>query len=334
MTYLNQKVLFAVIAFLFITSTSINNLEIIRHSQPSVEVASNSMELIDAINSLRISNGLPVYQVNQILMYVAQNHTDYQASIGTVTHYGPDGSSPFQRALAAGYLVAGDLTRGGYFSENITAGRNYTVADAVNSWQLDGSHVNTMLSPTLREIGAGVSVVGDYIYYTIDVGLSSSNPQPIPQGNGIVPTQVPLVPGFVRKLLTNTPEVDGSIIHVVQLGDTIWSIAHEYKVTEDEIIKLNSLKDNFIYVGDKLVIRSPFTPTPVIPTSTPTQLPSLTPISSPTINGSAIALDVTLQTSSNFESVNNNNTILISIIIFTVLISGLIALTGNKGTKN
>ena len=102
----------------------------------------------------------------------------------------------------------------------------------------------------------------------------------------------------------------------------------------NEIIKLNSLKDNFIYVGDKLVIRSPFTPTPVIPTSTPTQLPSLTPISSPTINGSAIALDVTLQTSSNFESVNNNNTILISIIIFTVLISGLIALTGNKGTKN
>ena len=49
----------------------------------------NAYELIDAVNSLRAKNGLPAYSVNSILMSVAQSHSDYQASIGSVTHYGP-----------------------------------------------------------------------------------------------------------------------------------------------------------------------------------------------------------------------------------------------------
>jgi hypothetical protein len=193
------------------------------------------------------------------------------------------------------------------------------------------AHLDTMRSTTLQDIGAGVTVVGDYVYYTIDVGLSASSVQVTPQGNGNVPTYIPVIPGVGGKILTTTPGIDGSIIHVVQLGDTIWSIAQAYKVSEDEILQLNSLKDNFIYVGNKLVIRLPFTPTPIIPASTPTQQLSQTPSPSPTTNRIATTTEINPQTSSPSVSVNHNNIILISIIFLTLLTSGLFALIGRKG---
>ena len=50
--------------------------------------------LIAEVNALRISNGLQPYTTNSTLMAVAQAHSDYQASISTVTHYSSDGSRP------------------------------------------------------------------------------------------------------------------------------------------------------------------------------------------------------------------------------------------------
>src|SRR5574341_2423242 len=84
--------------------------------------AYNAYDLIDAVNALRASKGLAAYQVNSILMQTAQAQAEYMSSTGNITHYGPDGSRPFQRALAAGYPVAGDLSLGGWFSENIQGG--------------------------------------------------------------------------------------------------------------------------------------------------------------------------------------------------------------------
>ena len=125
--YLSLSLLLAVLF-----SSPGDNLFRLKSRQTSINY-SNSIELINEVNSLRISNGLPAYQINQTLMLIAQNHSDYQASISSITHYGPDGSRPFQRALAAGYPVAGDLSLGGYFSENIVAGRGLSASDAVNS---------------------------------------------------------------------------------------------------------------------------------------------------------------------------------------------------------
>jgi uncharacterized protein YkwD len=115
------------ICLLFVLSIAL--LSKLDHEEPGVQAMdvkpsnlSSAVELIAEVNSLRISNGLPPYSQHPILMQIAQAHTNYQAAIGTGTHYGADGSRPFQRALAAGYPVAGDLARGGYFSENIVWG--------------------------------------------------------------------------------------------------------------------------------------------------------------------------------------------------------------------
>lgn len=90
-----------------------------------------------------------------------------------------------------------------------------------------------------------------------------------------------------------TPQPDGSIVHEVREGESIWSIAELYDVTADEIIALNGLPlQPTIFAGQKLLIRIAPTPT-ITPTITktlrpPTRTPAPTstarpPTASPTV---------------------------------------------------
>lgn len=88
-------------------------------------------------------------------------------------------------------------------------------------------------------------------------------------------------PPFVP-LTTNTPQADGSIIHVVASGETLWEIALSYGVSVADLRQLNGLSStsNAIYDGQKLIIRLPVTATattPVTPSATATRQPSRTP---------------------------------------------------------
>jgi uncharacterized protein YkwD/LysM repeat protein len=235
---------------------------------PNFSIAS---ELIDAVNSLRASHGLPPYSPNSILMSLAQIQAEYNLSIGTITHTSSDGLRPFQRALLAGYAVAGDINQGGWFSENITAGVGMTAASAVNEWTSDAPHLNTMLSSNLRDIGAGVAYSGNTFYYVIDCGLST----------GGTPAAFTPPPSFIAPkatLIPNTPNADGSITYIVQGGDSLLGIAIAYGVSLDDLFKLNGLTGkSIIYTGQKIIIRKAYTPTPILPTLTPTGLPTITP---------------------------------------------------------
>lgn len=256
-----------------------------------------SSELIAAVNSLRASHGLPPYNANSILMQIAQAHADYMAATGSVTHYGPDGSRPFQRALAAGYSVAGDLTRGGWFSENIQAGSGLSPAGAVTAWQGDAPHLNTMLSPNLFDIGAGVSKNGSTVYYVIDAGASgqSSGDPGLPAGTLAAGT--PLVSQYMIPVTVNTPMADGSVYHEVQNGQTLWSIAIAYETKIDVIKSLNQLASNDLQPGQKLLIK-----VVAVQTVTPTRtaLPTAAPATStdaPTLESAAPATDVATEAS-------------------------------------
>ncbi len=256
----------------------------ISSAQATDFLPSSAYDLIAEVNALRASNGLPAYSPNSILMSVAQGHADYMAANQTVTHYGPGGTRPFQRGLAAGYPVAGDLSLGGFYSENIIAGNKLTAAEAIQQWQGDAPHLNTMLSVNLVDIGAGAASVGDYMYYVIDAarpGGSSVSYTPQAGETASVPALPPISP-----VVPNTPQSDGSIVHEVQLGQTLWTIAAVYGVSVDDIMKLNNMAQGaFIHPGDKLTIRSAVTATPepptetAVPSSTSTAqgLPSRTP---------------------------------------------------------
>ena len=203
------------------------------------------------MNQLRAANGLPALQVNGILMSVVQAHTDYQAAIGEVTHIGADGSHPRDRAAAAGY--GGGSTF--FISENIGGGTNLSVAEVIGWWQGDDLHLNTMLGANYAEIGAGVAVAGDFVYYTIDTAYVS--------GGSYVPlatsgaTAVP-----IYYVAIATPNPDGSVVHIVQSGQTLIGIAQAYGVSVDEIKALNNLTSDAIYVGDQLLIVPAGTPAP------------------------------------------------------------------------
>jgi LysM repeat protein len=237
----------------------------------------NVYDVIDAVNALRSSHGLAPYNTHPILMQTAQTQANYMSATGQVTHYGPDGSRPFQRALAAGYPVAGDLSLGGFFSENIQAGTDLTPEEAVQAWTGDAPHLNTMLSPNLRDIGAGIAQDGNYFYYVIDCGLASGSPVSYTPSSGgtFIPGTTPGGEATIPPAIVSTPNEVGAVVHIVEAGQTLWQIALAYQVKVEEIRRLNNLgSENTIYVGQKLLIQQAVTPSPPAPTPTRTFDPS------------------------------------------------------------
>lgn len=278
---------------------SISLLPLTAQAAPMKEYT--AQQLIQEVNSLRLANGLPPYQANSILMQIAQAHAEYMAATGQITHSGPNGERPYQRALAAGYPLAGDLAQGGFFSENVISGSGMSPKAAVQAWQGDAPHLHTMLSPNLQEIGAGVAVRDGYYYYVIDCArpTSSRTPQPYTPGPGL-PAPGTVSPGeYMMPVFTVTPQADGRVIHVVQSGQTLWSIAIAYGVKIDELRRLNNLMGNTIYPGQKLLIMRLPTATPTSspppPTFTPWPTRTLWPTSTPTLVPSPTPTPVTAQ---------------------------------------
>ncbi len=246
-------------------------------SRASASIASAS-EVIQLVNQLRRANGLQPYQVNQALMAAAQAHSEYQAAQGSVTHNGQGGSRPRDRAVANGYGDGAAVS----VSENIAGGLNLSVSGAVSWWQGDNLHLTTMLSPNYQDVGAGVAVSGDTVYYTLDAGyVSGSAPPPASQSTSPPSTTTQGNPGATAiaaaSIKIATPRPDGAVVHVVEQGQVLWNISEAYKVSLAELLALNNLTDrSVIYPGDKLLIQQGET-TPVI-TATQTISPTATSI--------------------------------------------------------
>jgi hypothetical protein len=268
--------------------------------------AGDPYALIDAVNNLRAANGLPGLQINGILMGIAQGHSDYQAAIGQVTHTGAGGTRPRDRAAAAGYGGGGTF----FISENIAGGNNLSVAEVISWWLGDAPHTNTMLGANYKDIGAGVAVSNGIVYYTIDVGYvagSGSNSPPAATSNPGGPTPIP-----IYMVQTATPNPDGSVMHVVQSGQTLIGIAQAYDMTVAEIKALNNLTSDAIYVGDKLIVRLASTPGPTATTTattTPTRAATATrhPTRTPTPSSTPIDTSITTPTDATQKTTSPSN---------------------------
>lgn len=235
------------VALIGLTTTSSSRAESLNRPLK----AGSPYDLINAVNALRTSYGLAPYSINSILMYTAQTQAEFMVTTGNVTHSGPSGIGLTDRLLAAGYPLAGDLSAGGFRAENITSGNeNRTAQSAVNGWAGDALHLNTMISPNLSEIGAGVAVANGRVYYVIDCALPTT--VGLPKGSTTVPAgEDPLAISIL-----STPNSDGDVIHEVKPGESLWQIAIAYEVTIEDIKGLNNLFDNNIYPGSKLLIKT------------------------------------------------------------------------------
>lgn len=251
-------------------------------------------DVIAAVNALRRANGLTPYKVNAALMFAAQKHSEYQASIGTWSHSGKNGSNPNSRAVAAGYGAGAQV----FVSENVAMGQTMTAQGAVAIWQGDSLHLGTMLSPSYQDAGAGVASDGSSTYYTLDVGYvaGSAPAENVPGENSLPAAATPADTAVAVQLLsgvaTTTPLADGSIVHIVAEGQVLVVIAEAYGVTLADLLSLNQLTaQSIIHPGDTLIIRAAqytLTPTPTetVPATTPaptrTPLPTQPPSPSPT----------------------------------------------------
>ncbi|MDH5506991.1 MAG: CAP domain-containing protein [Anaerolineae bacterium] len=235
--------------------------------------------VISSINAYRAERGLYAYTTNSTLMAVAQGHSEYQASLGYFTHEGPGGTRPIDRVYASGYGDGQQI----YVTEIVYAGTNATVNDAVTWWKGSSIHNDQMLATTYVDIGAGIASDGSSNYFTAVMAFVAGGSAPPGAGSGTGSTNPPGAAAV--PVVVSTAQEDGTVIHIVQSGQTLWDIAIVYGVPLAEILKLNNLTENsLVYPGDEILIKkAEETATPTATASaTATQTPSPTTTPKPT----------------------------------------------------
>jgi LysM repeat protein len=221
-------------------------------SPPVAAQGGTAYYVIDLVNQLRAEYGLPPYQADASLMAAAQAHSEWAAAQGTHSHTGPGGSTPRDRAIAAGY-GGGQQVR---VWENIYYGTLATPESAVEWWRNSPIHFQGMTLENYSDIGAGVAYSDYGGFFTLNFGHVVGGPLPEPssgqsdQASSAAPASIPVEPVELAE-----PNEDGSVIHTVQYGQTLWDIAMSYDVPLSEILALNRLsEDAVLQPGDKIVV--------------------------------------------------------------------------------
>ncbi len=312
------------------------------HPLPQTAITSPS-QLIDAVNGLRLSYGLQPLAVHPVLMQSSQSQADYMAATGQTTHTRPGGISYTQQLLTLGFPLAGDLSLGGFRAENILSSGSPLVWNGVpRAWQ-DADHMNTMLSQNFTHIGAGISQNSNGYYYAVDCAAATGSGQMQTDAVNIL-TSVPAsengssagISQYMVPVVKSTARPDGDVLHKVQYGQTLWSIAIEYGTTIKNIQALNNLgEDLVVFQGQELlVVKSATQPAPATPTlvSPATPVPAVTsaPIT-PSISFPTALMPTPVQpTPTEVEDAAPNSNppasgLLVGILIFAAFIGGGVA---------
>ncbi len=189
------------------------------------------------------------------------------------------------RIGAGGHLVAygypsasvrcADYGFVGRVTENWAADSRMSI-DLLASYWADYDHMLPATDQQYTYVGVGIS--GNYYVLHAGTGTSSNSPA-VSNSTATLMTDgsTPIVVNTVNAFPTSTPDLDGTIWHVVKANDTLYTIAVNYGVTIEAIKLLNSMTSNDIYVGNTLKISLKPTPT-ITPTRTATvMMPSRTP---------------------------------------------------------
>ncbi len=216
-------------------------------------------QIVALVNSLRASLGLSSWTIDLTLMAVAQNHANWMVATGQYGHTGEGGSTPQDRALAAGYA--------GSVAENWVAGPGMTPAGAVDWWRNSGIHYATLTS-TAQHVGVGVVRGSRGTVYVLVAGRPSP-PRRGGAAGGTAPEEEDEDWPVVVPITRAEPSENGRIVHVVQQGQTAWAIAVVYKVDLEEMLRINNLvRPVVLKPGDEVIVRlgegesPPPTPTP------------------------------------------------------------------------
>jgi LysM repeat protein len=232
---------------------------------PNPTLAYSPSEVIGRINAYRNGSGLYEYKQNNTLTQLAQAQADYMASTSTVSHTGPGGTRPIDRAYNANYGNGNKI----FVSEIIYGGWNADVDTAITWWKNSQIHNEQMLASTYLEIGAGVASAGESTYYVAvmgwvtgisapsdgSAGSSTNNTDTTNSGESLTVSEasgvIPAVP-----VVKATPNPDGSIVHVIRTGQALWTLAAVYEVPLEVLLAQNNLTEwAFVHPGDEILIQ-------------------------------------------------------------------------------
>ncbi len=216
-------------------------------------------DLIALVNQIRSANGLPALEVNSTIMGTAQQTAEIMAANHMYNHIGDVRG----RIRAAGYGGGAVV----WATENFAVGP-LTLDQIAVVWS-DFDHMRPMTNPSYQHIGAGVAEVDGVVYYIVQAAYTGSgvNPTRTPANGTPNPTTdgTEAVSQLIMPVRTATPHSDGSIVHVVQYGQSLWSIAIAYNTHIVDIQRVNNLSQdtNTVYAGQQLIM-----PVTAIPTET------------------------------------------------------------------
>jgi LysM repeat protein len=276
--FINQKnmirffLTLSVLTGLFFPLTSVQALP--PAAQPAQSGQATAYDLIVAMNTLRVSYGLPALVEDPIIDAVAQATAETMAASNMSWHIG----NASGRVQAAGYGGGAKV----WATENFSSG--FDTLDKIMQVWSDPSHMIPAVNPAYCNIGAGMakSPTG-VMYYVLQAayigvkacGEYTSVGRPTLQPGGT--TGGGTVPQRIVPVKIATPDADGRVFHVVEAGQTLWAIAVTYKVTVKDLQDWNAMSSSTtLPIGKRLLIpgsntKGYSTPTPVgmVQASTP-----------------------------------------------------------------
>jgi LysM repeat protein len=246
-------------------------------AEPAQSTEVTAFDLIIAMNTLRISYGLPALVEDPIIDAVAQSTAEIMAANQMSWHIGNISG----RLASAGYGGGAQV----WATENFAVG-NLSIDQIMIVWS-DASHMIPAVNAAYCNIGAGVAKSSNgRTYYVLQAAYTSGKScgeytsttgKTTKPGGSTDEGRVPGVSQLIVPVKIATPDAEGRIYHVVQAGQSFWSIAIAYKITIKDLETWNNLsRDSKLQIGQKLFIPSSntagyATPTPVgmVQVSTP-----------------------------------------------------------------
>jgi LysM repeat protein len=215
---------------------------------PSNQVS--AYDLIIAINTLRVSYGLPALVEDPIVNAVAQSTAATMAANNMSWHIGDVRG----RLAAAGYGAGGTV----WATENFAVGSGGTGIDEVMATWADPDHMRPAVNPAYCNVGAGMAQASNgRIYYILQAAyVSGQECGSYSSGDTSQPGAVPNpVSQLIIPVKIATPDADGKVYHVVQAGQSFWSIAIAYQITIHDLEVWNNLsRETPLQAGQRLFI--------------------------------------------------------------------------------
>ena len=227
--------------------------------------AVSAYELIIAMNTLRVSYGLPALVEAPIVNAVAQSTAGIMAANNMSWHIGDVRG----RLAAAGYGGGGTV----WATENFAVSSGGMGIDEIMAVWADPDHMRPAVEAAYCNIGAGVAQTSDgKTYYVLQAayvsGQACGSSSPSAAGTSQPGSGPSFIPQIIVPVKIATPDADGRIYHIVQPGQSYWSIAITYQITIQDLETWNNIsRTTSLQTGQRLFIPGKDTAGYATPTS-------------------------------------------------------------------